>query len=638
MVYRRNSGGVIVIMCGINGLLQFNNNLNASQLSELIDRMNEKITHRGPDDEGKFISENIGLGMRRLSIIDLNTGKQPIFNEDGTKVIVFNGEIYNYKVLREELIKKNHVFRTMSDTEVIIHLYEEYGKKSFEKLIGMFSIAIYDITKKSLILVRDRVGEKPLYYTKSQKAFVFSSELKGILTTNYVNKAINSNALNQYLQLTYIPAPLTILEGVYKLQAGYYLEIDSSKNFETKQYWDVSYSNIDMISNFKECKEELRSTVFKAVKECMVSDVPVGAFLSGGIDSTIIVGIMSRISEHPISTFTIGYKQKDYDESNRAQLVADHYKTDHHVYFLESEDIMESINDLLNNVDEPFADSSLIPTYIVSKFAQKKVKVILTGDAGDELFGGYNKYLMGYYSQRYNYIPKWGRKIIKCIVTWFPDNTTLMHKARKLIDNSKFDPFTQNKNLMSLGFKQVELSQLLVKKYFIQDSLQFIKKVFEKYDQIDFLSKTLYTDLKVTLEGDMLTKVDRASMLCSLETRVPFLHKDVIELAARIPMKFKISANRTKIIVRDSFSDLIPVKLLHASKKGFGFPIGMLLREELSTELNRLLSMELIRNQGIFDYDYIQTILKEHMTQTKDRSSELWTLFVFNRWYEEYML
>lgn len=624
-------------MCGINGYIQHNAELNIDQIYHLVSTMNDSIIHRGPDDDGVYTNENIGLAMRRLSIIDLSTGKQPIFNEDKSLVIMLNGEIYNYKELRQELLSKGHVFTTESDTEVVIHCYEEYGKNSFNKLNGMFAFVIYDILQNKAIIARDRTGEKPLYYYNNSGVFLFASELKSIVSSSIVDKKICKKALNQYLQLTYIPAPLTIYEDVFKLLPGHYLESDSNGKITIEQYWDVKYSDNHLLDNYDQCKTKLRKTLFDSVEECMVSDVPIGAFLSGGIDSTIIVGIMSQISGNPIDTFTIGYKDKQFDESERAQLSAHQHHTNHHIYYLNNNDILPEISKILKNMDEPFADSSIIPTYMISKYAKNHVKVVLTGDAGDELFGGYNKYLIGYYSEKFNKIPECIRKtIIQRIIYKLPDNTNLMRKVRKVVDNSERDIFEQRKNLMCLGFKKNEISFLLKINLIEQNSLEFIHDYYAKQkDAEEELSHALYLDYKVVLEGDMLAKVDRASMLCSLEARVPMLHKDMIELAAQIPSKYKINSKSTKIILKETFNDLIPEKLLHAKKSGFGIPIGNWFRNEMKEELLISLNEDRIEEQGIFAYSYIKQILDEHFSFKKDRSSELWTLYVFQKWHME---
>lgn len=624
-------------MCGINGFINFTNNYIGNESFKIISKMNDLIIHRGPDDDGLFVQDNVALGMRRLSIIDLETGKQPIFNECRSMVIVFNGEIYNYRTLRDDLLTKGHIFCTASDTEVVLHCFEEYGTEAFNKLKGMFSLAIYDLNQRKLTLARDRAGEKPLYYYNNNGILLFASELKSIISSGLIKKEIDMKALNQYLQLTYIPAPLTILKNVYKLLPGYYMEVDFNKEV-SRQYWDVIYQDNDLIQDYDKCKKRLRSTLFNAVEECMVADVSLGTFLSGGIDSTIITGIASKIANKPLDTFTIGYKDKQYDESDRAKLSSELHSTNHHTFYLNYEDALPELNRIINNIDEPFADSSYIPIYMVSKYASKLVKTILTGDAGDELFGGYSKYLIGYYSVLYNKNPKLIRDIIKKFVYSLPDNTSLTRKLRKVIDNSGYDVFTQRKNLMCLSFKNDEMLLLLNENYAEENVLDIIEEYYNAQALTrDELSQALYTDFKIVLEGDMLPKVDRASMLNSLETRVPMLHKDVIELAAQIPSQFKIDSRNTKIILKDTFSDLIPKELLVASKRGFSVPVGNWFRKELKNDLVKELEKERIQEQGIFNYVYIEKIIDEHFTMKRNRSSELWTLYIFQKWYKKYI-
>jgi asparagine synthase (glutamine-hydrolysing) len=624
-------------MCGINGYFQFNDILSTEEINNRIRTMNNQIIHRGPDEGGIYTNSHAGLGMRRLSIIDLSSGKQPIFNEDRTKVIVFNGEIYNYQPIREKLIEQGHKFTTKSDTEVILHAYEEYGENCLNYFDGMFAFAIYDIAMNTLFLGRDRVGEKPLYYYKNNDFLYFGSEIKSLISTGEIEKEINHDALSQYFQLTYIPAPLTIFENIYKLPAGCYMKVNEKGKVNQESYWDVNYKDTDLITDYSECKRLLRDAVFESVESRMISDVPLGAFLSGGIDSSTIVAVMSKISSQPINTFTIGFNIKEYDESNRAKIVSDQYKTNHHVFYLDYEEALQELDYILDNFDEPFADSSSIPTYMVSKEAKKYVKTVLTGDAGDELFAGYSKYLINYYSNKYNKIPRGIRKtIIEKLIYSFPDKTAITRKIRKVVENSEKDTFSQRRNLMCLGFKDSELN-LLLKGYSDKNNLNFIKSYYDKYDgNTDEISQTLYTDLKVVLEGDMLPKTDRMSMLASIETRVPLLSKKIIELAARIPSEYKIDRKNQKKIFKDTFEDLIPDKLKVAPKSGFGVPIDYWFRGPLKEELLKLLNKDFIVSQGLFNHDYIEKILNEHFNGVKNRKSELWALFVFQRWYRRY--
>lgn len=622
-------------MCGINGIIDFENKLGKERLSLIIDKMNNSLRHRGPDDEGKYIDSNFALGMRRLSIIDLEKGKQPIFNEDKTLFIFMNGEIYNYKTIRKKLIAKGHKITTNSDTEVVIHLFEDKDIDCFKEIIGMFAIAIYDIKKNRLILARDRAGEKPLYYFTDENFFIFSSELRGLTSTGLIEKDIDFESLSQYLQLTYLIAPKSIIQGVKRLLPGEIIEVLGKKNIKKTIYWDIEPSKFNPIVDYEQCKKGLRDVFYKAVEETMVSDVPIGTFLSGGIDSCIITGIVSDISIKQIDSFSIGFKEKEFDESKRAILSAKKHKVNHHLIYLSVNDFLKEFDNIVEGIDEPFADFSFIPTFVISKYASNYVKVVLTGDAGDELFGGYNKYLIKYYIDRYKKVPGIFRKLFEKIIYSLPDKTYLTHKIRKVLDNVDLDTFKQRKNLMCLGFKKEELKYLLKENYLYIDSTKDIDKYYNRFSDLDEFFRVFYTDFKVVLEGDMLTKVDRASMLNSLETRIPMLHKDIVEYSFNIPINFKIQNNKRKIILKDTFSDLIPNKIFNASKTGFSLPLRKWFRNELKNELLTTLNKDRIIEQKIFNYEYIEKILNDHFSYKKDRTSELWTIYIFEKWYNK---
>lgn len=621
-------------MCGINGFIfLYNDSLSDNQT--VIEEMNNKISHRGPDERGYYCFENGAVGMTRLSIIDLNTGKQPISNEDETLKIVFNGEIYNYLSLREQLIKEGHVFKTGSDTEVVLHAYEQYGKNCLQYIKGMFAFAIINISNGSVFLARDRIGEKPLYYYKDSKCFIFASELKSIISTGLIDKKINKTALAQYLALTYIPAPLSIFENVYKLNAGHCMTLNENGELAIEKYWDVCFNNNNKIKDYNQCKNGLKEVLYQSVNNCMVSDVPIGAFLSGGIDSTIISGIMSKISSKPINTFSIGFADKKYDESEKSRFVAEKIGANHHEFIIDDNNIFENINAVIQNIDEPFADSSYIATYTVSKLARTYVKTVLTGDAGDELFGGYNKYLISYYSDLYNKTPKLLRDGVNKIVNKIPDTNEKTRKIHKVLDNASLDVFIQRKNLMCLSLNEENLQKLL--KYDCSNSLSFISTIYNKYSDVaSEMDCAFYTDIKTVLEGDMLCKVDRASMLASLETRVPMLYPDVVEYSAMIPDYFKIKKNNKKIILKDTFKDLIPKKILNAPKKGFSVPVAEWFRNELKDELVQTLNKKIIDEQGLFNYEFIELLMNQHFSRLRNNASILWSLYVFEKWYKNY--
>lgn len=624
-------------MCGVNGIIDFNKKLDFADKNNKINAMNNKIIHRGPDSDGIFVNDDVALGMRRLSIQDVSNGNQPIFNEDSTLLIFFNGEIYNFKNLRETLLAKGYCFRTQTDTEVVLHAYQEYGIECLKKFDGMFAFVIYNIETKETFIARDRSGEKPLYYSRINEKFIFASELKSILVLDEIKREIDKDALRAYFQLTYIPAPLSIFKDVYKLEAGSYIIIKNGE-IQVDHYWDMQYSNNKLIENYEECKGELRKALFESVSDRMIADVPIGAFLSGGIDSNVIVGIMSKLSDRKIDTFTIGFQEKQYDESNRSIIASKFHDTNHHLFCLNYDEALCELDNIISNIDEPFADSSLIPTYFVSREARKTVKVVLTGDAGDELFAGYSKYLIDYYENIYKKVPKFLRKgIFEKILKHVPDNSSIIRKVKKVVKNSNNDLMSSRKSLICLGLSDLEIEDLFVDKYENNYLDRKFKDSYTKYaGDADELSQTLYADYKIVLEGDMLTKVDRASMLASIETRVPMLSHNVIEVASRIPSHYKINAKKQKIILKDAFSDLIPTQLLAASKSGFSVPVDNWLRDELKEDLERLLDDNLILDQGLFYVNTIKKLKEEHYSYKENRKSELWALYIFQKWFFNY--
>lgn len=622
-------------MCGIIGAyINKSNDLDVEKFNIIRD----KLSYRGPDSGGTFNHNNIFLGHRRLSIIDLDTGNQPMFDAKGEISIVFNGEIYNFLTIKEELKTLGVIFKTNSDTEVILEGYLAWGLEDcLKRLEGMYAFSIWDNQKKKLFVVRDKFGEKPLYYTQDENGVYFASELKAIVPFIYKTK-ISKKALNLFFSLTYIPAPYTIYENVFKLEPGYFLEISDS-GVQEKQFYNLleQFEEADKhkIQSYEEAKKQLRDLLFESVRLRMVSDVPLGAFLSGGIDSSIVSAIMSNVSEKPVNTFSIGFKEKAYDESERAKLVADHIQSNHHVYFVDHNDLLGIVDETLSYFDEPFGDSSAIPSMIVAKKAREKVTVVLTGDCADELFGGYEKYLAKHYTDKYNAYPKIARKAFESFVKLIPHANATNHtlrKMKKVITSASLQPDEQYKQLCSLGYNVEEKSKLL-KPNFAEDVSQHITKYFNERSG-DELSKTFYSDVKLVLEGDMLTKVDRACMLNSLEARVPFLDSKIVEFSARLPHVFKILGTDKKKILKETFADLLPEEALTFSKKGFGIPIRIWFQKELKEELLSLLSEDFLICQNIFNISYVNKIVEEHMSNKENHSSKLWQLFVFQKWYK----
>lgn len=619
-------------MCGIAGAIDLNQPLKETNLD--IDALYK----RGPDDRGVFQDKHVFLGHRRLSIIDLTTGHQPMFSNDGSVVIVFNGEIYNFKSIRTELQLKGHSFLTSSDTEVIIQGYLEFGIDGIlGRLEGMFAFSLYDIQKRKVYIARDRFGEKPLYYSNADTTFFFSSELKALSLALKSDK-LDFYAINLFLSLSYIPAPYTIYASIRKLSAGSYVELQEGGQMQIKEYYNLqeNLKNKERITNYDKAKAELKELVFKSVEQRMISDVPIGAFLSGGIDSSIISSVMANLHTQPINTFSIGFNEPSYDESKRAELVAKQIGSNHEVFFLDFDDAFNMIDEITSYFDEPFGDSSSLASYFVAKMAASKVKVVLTGDAADELFGGYEKYLAPYYSGKYNRIPGPLKSVFKNLLALIPHNrytNNSLRKFKKVISNAELDPFSLHYSLMCLGFSDDERNSLLSKD-FIVDSRSFVKKNYDDYYRSsESMQKGFYTDLKIVLEGDMLPKVDRMCMMNSLEARVPFLDSEIVEFSYRLPTEFKIQGTNKKRILKDSFADMLPKETLSFSKKGFGVPVNLWMRNQLKGELTTFTNSDFLRDQGIFNADYIHGILNEHFNGIQNHTSKLWNLFIFQKWY-----
>jgi asparagine synthase (glutamine-hydrolysing) len=620
-------------MCGITGII---NKQNPVQLSELK-AMCDQLQLRGPDAEGTWVSDYLGLGHRRLSVIDLETGDQPMFSQNGNLVLVYNGEIYNFKELRAELVELKYTFITNSDTEVILNGYLQYGiKELLKRLEGMFAFALYDKEKDEVFITRDKFGEKPLYYIENEENLYFASELKA-LESKFDKKNIDKKGLNFFLSLSYIPAPHTIYSEVKKLPAAHFIQYKKGQKTKFHQYYDLqeNIANQSVQNNFQVACEELRDKLKSSVEKRMLSDVPLGAFLSGGIDSSIVATLMAEISDTPINTFSIGFKEKTYDESERAQLIADKIKSNHTVHFLDYKDVVEVVDDIILHYDEPFGDSSALPSHYVAKLAREKVTVVLTGDCADELFGGYEKYLGQHYIAKFKKWPKLFQQIVKATVAITPHTrltNSILRRAKKVLSNLDKSEFEIHYNLMCLGFSDKERMTLL-EKDFQEEIKSEIETVYNSYQSSESLEKGFYTDLHFVLEGDMLAKVDRACMKNSLEARVPFLDSEIVEMAYRLPINFKIKGNNKKYILKETFKDVLPSETINFRKKGFGVPVDLWFRNELKIEIESLLSQELIERQGIFNYKIVKTLLDEHLSGKENHKGKLWNLFVFQKWY-----
>lgn len=626
-------------MCGINGFIK-KGNIDAVVAENTITEMNNKIFHRGPDDDGVFVNEgldySVGMGMRRLSIIDLSTGKQPMFSSDKMLVIVFNGEIYNYKSLKANLLSSGVDFKTNSDTEVILKLYELYGVSAFSMLDGMFAFSIFDKRINKVLIARDFFGEKPLYYTNKNENFYWASELKSLIMELPEKPGIDKIGLNLYFQLTYIPAPHTIYEGIYKLEANHYLEYDcKNSTYETIEIEQKPF-HFEGVRSIKTAIQTTGELVKESVNSRMVADVPLGTFLSGGVDSSIISLLAAQNSEKKIDTFSIGFNKATFDESEKSRLVAKLINSNHHEFIIGEEDLKENIDSILLNFDEPFADSSALASYLVANKTSDYVKVALTGDGGDEIFGGYNKYYMGKLNNNYTkLIPEVVHRSIKKIANSAlrssNDQRGFRFKANRLLKSINYESDFYY-NIISLGFLKDESRDLIQSKSLNSDVLDYYKLKFEKK-----LSLTEFRNIDryLSLEGDMLVKVDRTSMLTSLECRAPFLNRKLWDFTAQLPESFLIKGWDKKYILKKTFEKHFPKDFLNKSKKGFGVPVGDWLRAGLKKELLSLISKDFIVKQDLFNIDVVEKLVFAHLDGKVDNTFKVWTLFCFQKWYKE---
>ncbi len=631
-------------MCGICGKIS----LNGQGIdSELIGRMTSVLSHRGPDGDGVYVQNgprvSVGLGHRRLSIIDLSeAGRQPMPNEDESLWIVFNGEIYNFQSLRSELEQKGHRFRSRTDTEVILHLYEDEGVSGISKLRGMFAFAIWDEKAETLLLIRDRVGIKPLVYYWDGRTFLFASEIKSILQDPVVRKEIDWKAMELYLTFNYIPSPYTIFKNIRKLKPGHALVLRDG-TMKEEAYWTLQAPppmSVLPSEDFASQKKSLFSTLEEAVHSHMIADVPIGAFLSGGLDSSIVVGLMSRNSAIPVKTYSIGYKDMPlFDETHYARDVALLNQTDHHEIKLSAQDVLAAIPHVLESFDEPFADSSAIPTYIVSRETARNVKVALSGDGGDELFAGYRMYSGEYWHSIYRYIPRMARRhLIEPLLLSLPDSRENLwadyaRRIKKFLRGAKYtledrflawnDIFTREQQDGLLRFPQYVTSDL---------GRQILSKRLNEYES-DLLNRMLYADFKESLPGDMLHKVDSMSMLNSLEVRVPLLDHRVCELAFSFHGDVKMKRGHGKHILLETFRHILPPSLHKRPKWGFEIPIGKWMKTDLNYLIDEYLSHNLIQRQGIFNFEMIDDMVRNLMNNRMDTSWQLWNLIVFQNWY-----
>lgn len=627
-------------MCGITGFIDLWSTgavRDADARAETLDEMCQVIRHRGPDDQGVMVEDGVALGMRRLSIIDLSGGRQPISNESGAVTIVFNGEIYNYRDLQSKLRSRGHRFVTNSDTETIVHSYEEYGTSCVGSLRGMFAFAIWDDREEKLFIARDRVGKKPLYYSVTrQGTFVFASELKSLLKHPEIEREINPHAIDAYFSLGYIPDPLTIFHNIEKLPPGHYLTFTEGR-LSIERYWDFRYETNGNGHRAVDYLDELRALLDESVKLRLVSDVPLGAFLSGGIDSSTVVALMARHMDQPVKTFSIGFNEDSYNELKYARLTAERFGTDHHE-FLVTPDICEVVDELAWHFDEPFADSSAIPTYVVSKLAREHVTVVLTGDGGDELFAGYTRYVTERSRRRFDLVPLGiKRGLMDPLSRWLPHGAV----GRNYIHNVSLNPIDRYLDSVSI-FTEPNKDLLYTDDF--SDLLHDRSQLSSYFNELGVNVKTtaaldslLYIDSKTYLPGDILTKVDRASMAVSLEARVPLLDHKLIEFVTRVPADLKMVGLETKHLFKQAVADLVPSEILNRPKQGFGVPIQQWINQQLRDRIRDTLNDRRTLQRGYVSGKHVEVLLDEHERGRRDHSMALWSLLMLELWHRNFV-
>jgi len=632
-------------MCGITGLVNYDSERPVNR--EILARMNQVIRHRGPDSDGSYVKGSVGLAVRRLAVIDLQAGGQPLSNEDGSVWLVFNGEIYNYRELRLQLQNKGHCFRTHSDTETIVHLYEEYGPACVDWLRGMFAFAIWDESRRRLLLARDRLGKKPLYYAEHDGALLFGSELKCLLQYPGFPRRPDFRAIQHYLGLQYVPDPLSAFLGVRKLFPGHLLIWEDGK-LQVERYWDLNY--VPKIEKpWGELEEELLERLEEAVRMRLVSDVPLGVHLSGGIDSSIVTAMAAKLIPRPVKTFSIGFEEERFSELPYARLVAQMYATEHHEFVVRYGDIPELIQKLARHFDEPFADPSAIPVYLLAQRTHEHVTVALNGDGGDELFAGYVRYGLDRYAEAYGRLPfLLGQKVLPALLAslrqpldrpgeknWVAGVKRLAHAARttgkastlrwgSYFSDSMKDQLWNDDIASELKDSQTRTEQLL-------------SDVFDRAPARSVLDRTLYVDTSSYLPGDLLVKADRMTMAHSLEARSPFLDQEFQSWAARLPERYKWNGRIHKYGLKRACAKLLPAKLLKRGKQGFGIPLGAWIQGPLRKWVQAWLLDPQARIGAYLKANCIHRLFQEHVRGTENHANRLWALVMLEVWLQEYL-
>jgi len=604
--------------------------------------MNRAILHRGPDDDGVYINENVGLAMRRLSIIDLASGKQPIHNSDRSKWIVYNGEIYNYQQLRADLEKRGHKFYTSSDTEVIVHLYDDHGPDCLNYLRGMFAFAIWDSRLQELFIARDRVGKKPLLYSHQPNGdLIFGSEFQALLEHPDISREVDPQAIDAYLSYLCVPAPLTAYKQIRKLEPGHWLKWKSGA-IETRRYWQPDFSKKIKISE-EEAIEETTRILRESTKLRMISEVPLGAFLSGGVDSSIVVALMAQESSQPVKTFSIGFEEQDFSELKYARIVAKHVGAEYNEFIVRP-NALDVLPTLVEHYGEPYADSSAIPTYYVAKETRQHVTVALNGDGGDESFAGYERYAAMNLAESYNRIPGMLKKaLIEAPVGLLPTSElkrSRLRDAKRFLTAAKLQRNERYFKWMSTfdrNSKRGLYTDEFIERLGTADAGRFLDEWFAKANGSSILDANLLVDQMTYLPNDLLVKVDIATMANSLEGRSPFLDHNVIEFAASLPSSMKMGRFETKSLLKKVAARLVPKEVVYRKKMGFGVPVGNWFRGEMKGFLSDALLSEKALNRGIVRPERLRRYVSEHINGERDHAFQIWTLLMLELWFQRFI-
>jgi len=622
-------------MCGITGIFDTRGRRDIAR--ERLVAMNDAVAHRGPDDDGFHFEPGVGLGHRRLSIIDLATGHQPLYNEDNTVGIVYNGEIYNYRELAAELVARGHTFRTKSDTEVVVHAWEEWGEACVTRFRGFFAFALWDRNRETLFLARDRLGVKPLYYTVLPDGMLlFGSELKALLVYPGVQRAIEPQTVEEYFALGYVPEPRTIFRNIFKLSPAHTLAIRRGQPIpQPREYWDVRF-DVTSTPSDAEASDELVARLRESVRLRMIADVPLGAFLSGGVDSSAVVAMMAGLSKDPVNTCSIGFKEAAFDESEYAQQVADRYHTRHRSERVESDDF-GLIDTLARLYDEPYADSSAIPTYRVCQLARKNVTVALSGDGGDETFGGYRRYRFHLLEEalRSRFPIGVRRPVFSALGRAYPkaDWAPRVFRAKSTFEalgRDSVEAYFHTMSLIRSPLRQQLYSPTLRRELAGYDAIEVMRRHAERAPTDDPLSQIQYLDLKTYLVGDINTKVDRASMAHALEVREPLMDHELVEWMATLPSSLKIRAGEQKFLLKKAMEPYLPNEIMYRPKMGFSVPLGAWFRGPLADRVKTSLLGSRLADTGWFDRDALKRLIDQHQSGVRDHSTPIWTVLMFD--------